>query len=375
MTDLFEIEAPTTTTSLELRRLQREERRRRRRLRTLAASAVALVIFALGASIAWSFVQALRPPPNEVADYTGVGQGMVQIVINPGEDGRAIADTLLENGVIASTGAFILEWNDNQDAARLIQPGYYLLQREMKAEYALQYLMDPDRRLVTNITIPEGWTEAKILDRVASVTGYSLEEVQTIAANTEALGLPEEAGGNLEGWLFPETYSFNPGVNPTDVLAEMVSTTVSMLEDKGVPRDQWERTLIIASIVEREAKIDSDRPLVASVIENRLKNGMALELCSTVNYFTGRSGIPTASELQTANPYNTYINVGLPPGPIASPGEASIDAAITPAQTDYLFFATVNLLTGETRFAATFPEHLQNVELLHQWCRENDGEC
>jgi len=375
MTDLFEIEAPTTTTSLELRRLQREERRRRRRLRTLAASAVALVIFALGASIAWSFVQALRPPPNEVADYTGVGQGMVQIVINPGEDGRAIADTLLENGVIASTGAFILEWNDNQDAARLIQPGYYLLQREMKAEYALQYLMDPDRRLVTNITIPEGWTEAKILDRVASVTGYSLEEVQTIAANTDALGLPEEAGGNLEGWLFPVTYNFNPGVNPTDVLAEMVSTTVSMLEDKGVPRDQWEHTLTVASIVEREAKIDSDRPLVASVVENRLKSGMPLELCSTVNYFTGRPGIPTPAELQTANPYNTYINVGLPPGPIASPGEASIDAAITPAQTDYLFFATVNLLTGETRFAATFAEHLQNVEILRQWCRDNEGEC
>ena len=122
MTDLFEIEAPTTTTSLELRRLQREERRRRRRLRPLAATAVALVIFALGASIAWSFVQALKPVTDEVADFTGVGQGTVQIVVNPGEDGRAIAATLLENGVIASEGAFILEWNDNQDAARLIQP-------------------------------------------------------------------------------------------------------------------------------------------------------------------------------------------------------------------------------------------------------------
>jgi UPF0755 protein len=375
MTDLFEIEAPTTTTSLELRRLQREERRRRRRLRTLAATAVGLVIFALGASIAWSFIQALKPVTNELEDFAGVGQGAVQIIIEPGEDGRAIAETLLENGVIASKGAFILEWNNNQDAARLIQPGYYLLQREMKAAYALQYLMDPDRRLATNITIPEGWTQAKIFERIASVTGYSLAEVETIAADTEAIGLPPEAAGNLEGWLFPLTYSFNPGVTPTEVLAEMISTTQTMLEDKGVSRDRWESTLTLASLVEREAKLDADRPLVAGVIQNRLDIGMALELCSTVNYFTGRKGIPTTAETQTANPFNTYLNIGLPPAPIASPGEASIDAAIAPAQNDYLFFATVNLLTGETRFAATFPEHLQNVEVLRQWCRENDGEC
>ena len=90
-------------------------------------------------------------------------------------------------------------------------------------------------------------------------------------------------------------------------------------------------------------------------------------LCSTVNYFTGRPGVATLAETQTPNPYNTYLNLGLPPGPIASPGEASIDAAISPAQNDYLFFVTVDLITGETRYATTYTEHLQNVEILGQW--------
>ncbi len=375
MTDLFEVEAPTTTTSLELRRLQREERRRRRHLRTLGATAVAIVIFALGAGVAWSFVQALKPATDEVQDYPGVGQGTVQIVVNPGDNGAAIATTLFQNGVIASEGAFLLATYANPEGARGIQPGYYLLQREMKAEYALQYLLDPDRKLEVIISIPPTWTETKILDRIASVTGYSLAEVQAAAADTAAIGLPPEAGGNLEGWLFPTRYSFNPGVNPTDALAEMVSTMVSKLEDKGVPREQWESTLIIASLVEREAMIDSDRPLIASVIQNRLNQGLTLGIDATIAYYTGHKGMPTAADLAEDEPYNTRIHLGLPPGPICSPGEPSIDAAITPAQTDFLWFVAVNLLTGETRFSATYAEFLQNVELLHQWCRENGSEC
>jgi UPF0755 protein len=373
MTDLFEIEAPTTTTSLELRRLQRDMRRRQRRIRALIASAIGLVVFALAASASWNFVQALSPKSEGIADYEGSGQGQVQVIINAGDDGATIAKTLYENGVIASEQAFINETYANPDAAKKIQPGYYVLPKEMKAEFALGALLDNDRRITRDITIPEGYRLTQILDRVASITGYSIEEVEAAAADTEALQLPAEAGGNLEGWLFPSTYRFNPDVHPAEVLATMVETTVSVLENEGVPRDQWERILTEASLIEKEAGSDADRPLVASVIENRLDRGMHLEFCSTIRYFLPGGLSVTIAETQTPNEYNTYLNAGLPPGPIASPGEASIKAAIEPADTNYLYFVTVNPVTGETRFAATFPEHQKNQALFKQWCNDNGG--
>ncbi|MBN2177005.1 MAG: endolytic transglycosylase MltG [Demequinaceae bacterium] len=373
MTDLFEIEAPTTTTSLELRRLQRDARRHQRRIRTLIASAIALVVFALGASIAWNFLQAFKSADGTVADYTGYGQGQVQIIINVGDDGLAVGKTLQENGVVASVDAF---WNAclaKPGAFEKVQPGYYVLPKEMKAEYALSALLDRDRKIEKNITIVEGKTVEWILDKVASITGYSIEEVQAVAADVEALGLPEEAGGNLEGWLFPSTYSFDPDVHPQDVLAKMVQTTVTVLERNGIPREDWQETLIIASLIEREAGSDADRPLVSSVIQNRLSRGMHLEFCSTIRYFLPGGLSVTTAETQTKNPYNTYLNAGLPPGPIASPGEASIKAAYEPAESNYLFFVTVNPVTGETRFAATLPEHNANKALYKQWCTDNGG--
>jgi UPF0755 protein len=373
MTDLFEIEAPTTTTSLELRRLQRDQKRRQRRIRTLIVSAIALVVFALAASVAWNFIQAFRPQSEGIADYEGVGQGQVQIIIEPGDDGATIAKTLYDNGVVASEQAFIVETYANPDAAKRIQPGYYVLPREMKAEYALTALLENDRRITRDITIPEGYRLTQILDRVASVTGYSLEEVEAAAVDTDALLLPAEAGGNLEGWLFPSTYSFNPDVHPAEVLATMIATTVAVLEDEAVPRDQWERTLIVASLIEKEAGSDADRGLVASVIENRLDRGMRLEFCSTIRYFLPGGLSVTIAETQTPNEYNTYLNAGLPPTPIASPGEASIRAAIEPTESNYLYFVTVNPVTGETRFAATFPEHQKNQALFKAWCNENGG--
>ncbi len=373
MTDLFEIEAPTTTTSLELRRLQRDARRHQRRIRTLIASAIGLVVLALGASIAWNFVQALKPPADVVKDYTGYGQGQVQVIVNPGDDGATIANTLYENGVVASPQAFIQAAYDNPDAALKIQPGYYILPREMKAEYALGAFLDRDRKIERTITIIEGKTVSWILDKVSSITGYSIEEVQSVAADTEALGLPPEADGSLEGWLFPSTYSFNPDVHPADVLALMIETTVTVLERNDIPPEAWQRTLTIASLIEREAGSDADRPLVSSVIQNRLARDMRLEFCSTIRYFLPGGLSVTTAETQTESPYNTYLHTGLPPGPIASPGEASIKAAYEPADTSYLFFVTVNPVTGETRFAATLPEHNANKALFKQWCSDNGG--
>ncbi len=373
MTDLFEAE-PTSTTSLDMRRLQRRKRRATRRKWTLVATAVGLVVLALGGSIAYNFFQSLGGGEVAIEDFEGTGQGTVQVIIESGDTGAQIAQTLYDAGVVASTEAFIQAYNDNPDSAS-IQAGYYFMQREMSAASAVLQLLDPDYREIRTITVVEGKTLDTYYQKIADLTDYTKEEVAEAAEDTEALGLPEEADGNLEGWLFPSTYSFNPGVTPTDVLSTMVSTTIAVLERNGVSEENWEDTLIVASLVEREARQDKDRAKIAGVIYNRLDLDMMLQLDSTVKYISPSEGVFTSDDERAIDsPYNTYLYTGLPPGPIAGPGEASIQAAIDPANHDYLYFVTVNLTTGKTKYAETYEEHLVNVQQLQEWYAKNSDD-
>ncbi len=374
MTDLFEAEVATTTT-LDLRRLQRQQRRATRRKWTLVLSAVGLVVLAIGGSAALNFVKdTFAVDESVVADYEGVGTGTVTVIVEAGQSGSDIAKTLYEAGVIASEQAFINVASAQGSGANQIKPGHYFMARQMKAEYALLYLLDDDRRDVRKITIPEGNRVEYYFQKIADLTGYSLEDVEKAAADHDAIGLPPEAQGSIEGWLFPATYQFNPGVSPTDVLSAMVTKTQQTLQAQGVPRDQWLRVLTIASLIEREAKLDVDRPLISGVIHNRLNSGMKLELDATVKYFAPSEGaFVTADDKKIDNPYNTYMYAGLPPGPIAGPGAKSIEAAWLPAEHSYVFYVTVDLWTGETRYAETYPEHLKNVEILRAWYAEHGG--
>lgn len=367
MTDLFEAEV-TTTTSLDLRRLQRQQRRAQRRKWALVLVAVGLVFVAVAGSIAKSFVDnTFVKDTSVVADYKDAGQGTVQVIIAPGDIGGTIATTLYDQGVVASREAFLTAWNANPDSNG-IKPGYYFLQREMKAQYALEALLDPNNRELRTITIPEGRTLDYYYQKIVEATGADLATVETAAKDTEGLGLPAEAGGNLEGWLFPSTYQFDPGVTPAKALSAMIAETIKQLDAQGVAPADREKILIVASLVEREAKLAEDRPLIAGVIYNRLAKDMKLEFDSTVKYVAPSEGVFTSDEDRaTDSPYNTYKYAGLPPGPIAGPGALSIAAAVAPAQNSYLFFVTINLETGETAYAETFPEHQKNVQLLQAW--------
>ncbi len=367
MTDLFEAEV-TTTTSLDLRRLQRQQRRAQRRKWALVLVAVGLVFVAVAGSIAKSFVDnTFVKDTSVVADYKDAGQGTVQVIIAPGDIGGTIATTLYNQGVVASREAFLAAWDANKDSNGIL-PGYYFLQREMKAQYALEALLDPNNRELRTITIPEGRTLDYYYQKIVEATGADLATVETAAKDTEGLGLPAEAGGNLEGWLFPSTYQFDPGVTPAKALSAMIAETIKQLDAQGVAAADREKILTVASLVEREAKLAADRPIIAGVIYNRLAKDMKLELDSTVKYLAPSEGVFTSDQDRaTDSPYNTYMYPGLPPGPIAGPGAASIAAAVTPAQSNYLFFVTVNLDTGETAYAETFPEHQKNVQLLQAW--------
>ncbi|WP_084078233.1 endolytic transglycosylase MltG [Demequina sp. NBRC 110057] len=375
MTDLFEAEA-TTTTSLDLRRLQRQKRRAARRKWTAIIVAVALVLVAVAVSVASNFVSALGGDgeSDAVSDYDGAGQGVVQVVIEQGDTGADMAQTLYEAGVVASPQSFTQEFNSRPDEALSITAGYYFMQKEMKAEFAMDALLDPSNRDELKITIPEGKGVDVYFQSIANLTGHTAEEVAAIAEDTDALGLPAEAEGNLEGWLFPSTYTFNPDVEPAEMLSTMVAETIKKLDKYDVPVEDRERILTVASLVEKEAKKDEDRPMIAGVIYNRLDIDMKLQFDSTVKYIAPSEGVWTSEEDRAIDsPYNTYMYTGLPPTPIAAPGEASIEAAVNPAEHDYTYFVTVNLETGETAYATTLDEHLKNVEILNKWVAENQS--
>lgn len=371
MTDLFEAEA-TTTSTLDLRRLQRAQRRATRRKWTLVLSSVALVLFAIAASTAWNFATDLvAEDENVIADYEGAGTGTVTVIVNPGDSGRDMAKTLFENGVVASEDAFIQAYNANP-ASGTIKPGHYFMAREMKASYAVEFLLDPDRRDVRKITVPEGHQLAFYFQKIADLTGATVQEVEQAASQHDVIGLPPEANGKLEGWLFPSTYSFNPGVTPTDVLSAMVSKTIRVLDENGVPAERRNEILTIASLIEREAGLEVDRPMISGVIKNRLEDGMRLQLDATIKYYAPSEGaFVTEADKQIDNPYNTYMYTGLPPGPISGAGEKSIQAALNPTDHEYMYYVTVDLLSKETLYAVTYAEHLENVKVLNAWLQSN----
>lgn len=369
------------------KRALREERRKAavRRRRALVAVLVAIVIIGAGGYFVWTrgvdFFSSLGglgsgSDTEEVADFPGPGAGEQQVTVNAGDSGAAIGQTLEAAGVVASQQAFVAAYNVNSAAAG-IQPGTYTLFKEMKASDAVSALLDVTKRSDYIVEIPNGFRAEQVVARIAKLTAVPEADVLAAMADTAATGLPAEANGSYEGWLAPSQYQFPLGTPPVEMITEMVAKTVVTMDELGVaPGAERQVLLTKASLVEREAARAEDRPLVASVIENRLAIDMKLQFDSTVHYAFGGSEDATTTKEQRADPnlHNTYYHKGLPVGPIASPGLESLQAALNPADTDYIFFVTINLDTGETRFAETKPEHDKNAELYYDWIDENSSE-
>ncbi|GEL45017.1 ABC transporter substrate-binding protein [Cellulomonas hominis] len=354
------------------------KQRKHRRRRSVVVLVLALALVGGAAFVVWSVVGGLftgGSAEETVQDYPGPGSGEVQVTVASGDTGVAIGQTLHDAGVVATVKAFTDAYAANPGATS-IQPGTYALQLEMRAADAVNALLDEANRVSSRVTIPEGYTAAQVYQRIYEVTTIPVEDLQAAAADPAAIGLPAEANGNVEGWLFPSTYEVEPGTTAAGLLSQMVAQTTSQLTSKGVPQDRWEDVLIRASIIEREAKHDEDRPKMARAIQNRLDIAMPLQIDAIVAYGLGKSGTElTYADTKDAqppyNPYNVYKLPGLPPTPIASPGGASIDAVLNPAEGDWLFWVTVNLDTGETKFASTFDEHQEYRDELRAWQEAN----
>lgn len=353
--------------------------------RGIFAVVLALAVLVGGGWFAYSkihdaYVQITTPED----DYVGEGKGSVDVVIPRGAGLTEIGDVLYEAGVVKSVRKFRSEALNSGSIDKL-QAGRYQLKKELPAETALKMLLDPANLKRIWITFPEGTTVKEQQSRMASELGLSQKQIDATVSRKGELGLPQWAGkqGGLEGYLFPARYDVAEPIDAFAIIKKQVSefNLVANRTDladraKTLGRSPAE-ILTVASIIEGESHDPDYQPLIAAVIYNRMEKDMKLEMDSTVHYAVGKSGAVTTTdaERKTDSPYNTYLNAGLPPGPINNPGESAIKAALSPADTEALYFVTVDLDTGETLFANTLEEHQVNVKKFQEYCQANKGKC
>ena len=386
--DIFggEEEHPPAEPPRELRRRDlhaKPPRRHGRRWLVLLLTAV--VVLVVG-TVAWSSISPLVSKitslgHSDPTDYPGPGTGQVTVVVKQGDTGEDIATTLKAAGVVLTRTAYLDSARANPEASAAIQPGTYLLRAKMTGAEAFAMLSDPANRQGGGVTVREGLWKSEIFDLLAKQTGTPPADYVAAAKDTKALGLPAAAKGNLEGYLFPATYDFPDGMSAAAQLKTMVAKAVEQFTSAGLTPATMERTVIVASIVEAEARGEADRGKVARVIENRIKNTGApnyglLQLDSTVSYGAQhRSVTTTDAERADPNPWNTYVHKGLPIGPIGNPGLKAVEAALHPTPGPWLFFVAVNPITGETKFATTQAEHDRDVAQFQAFCQAHPGTC
>ncbi|MFS8199703.1 endolytic transglycosylase MltG [Streptomyces sp. CWNU-52B] len=230
---------------------------------------------------------------------------------------------------------------------------------------AVPLLSTDEKKEPQALVIPEGWRSGQVYEAMDKVLALPAGTSKKSLDRTP-LKLPNDASGNPEGYLFPATYPIDKKTTPTSLLSSMVDTANKKFGGgtvtAGAERNAMNvyQTVTVASIVQAEAATRADMGKVARVIYNRLDRGMPLQMDSTINYALNRSTLRTSqNDTQLESPYNTYARMGLPPTPIANPGEEAMRAAVAPTQGDWLYFVTVK--RGDTRFTADYGEHKKNV--------------
>jgi peptidoglycan lytic transglycosylase G len=329
----------------------------------LALSVVVALLVGAGAGYYYVYRTYLHPP-----DFAGPGTTPRVVRIFPGDTATVVGQRLQQDGVVASARAFSNAAKASGQGSAL-EPGYYRVRLHMNAALAFALLLKPSSREQTKVTIPEGWRLSQIIAALGRDTGNPQGYQQAIK-NVPALNLPSFAKGHAEGYLFPATYDVQPNTPPLKVLQQMVTRFDAEAADLHLPAAAAHAELtqsdviIVASLIQAEGKHLADFPKIARVIYNRLNSSpqIPLQLDSTVMYALYTHGVRVTTDQQVAqhlkvkSPYNTFLHTGLPPGPIDSPGDAAIKAALHPAHGSWMYFVTVDPKTGLTKFTSSFAQ-------------------
>jgi UPF0755 protein len=326
---------------------------------SMAARRAAVRLPALALAAAAAIAAACGGEPHGVPEH---------VVIPMGASFRAAAESLGRAGIVEWPRAFRV-YASVTHRDRVLKAGTYLLQRGISWSQALDALTG-GKGLVHTITIPEGWSLADMVPALSHALLVPPESIEAAARDTALLSRVGATSGTLEGFLFPDTYAFPDGTTARTAIGEMVHE----FEREWKPQWDGERAALgmsrnevvtLASIIEKEARLSEERPVISAVYHNRLRLGMPLQADPTIQYALGHHvGRVTFKDLDVVSPYNTYRHPGLPPGPIGSPGTASLDAAVTPAAVPYLYFVAAP--DGHHEFRTTFAEHTEaRQELRH----------
>lgn len=287
----------------------------------------------------------------------------VHVAIPEGATTSEIAATLHDNGVITSPTIFrLLVWLKGNGGD--FKAGDYLFNKGIHFAEAFS-ILEGGPNFQARFTLPEGLTVKQDASRISEATSITADDFQAAAASGDYDFplIPAESQDNLEGFLFPKTYSVAKDVSASQVIRMLLNQFEAETRDVEWSRAQGlgitpYQAVIIASMIEREAAVDDERPLVAAVIFNRLKKDMPLQIDATVQYALPEwKGVLTYNDLKTDSPYNTYLHKGLPPGPICSPGLPSIQAALNPADVDYLYYVATG--DGHHFFTSDYNEFLR----------------
>jgi UPF0755 protein len=315
----------------------------------LVGVGLGLAAFAVG--------QALAPPPALLSES--------RIVEIPPQQGVLDIGRLLEAAGVIRSGPAFVALAVLRGTARSLKAGEYEIPPGSSLLATLQ-LLEAGKVKPHLIVLPEGFALRELARQLEAEAVARAEDVLRVAASrgfTESLGI--DADG-LEGYLFPDTYRVTKGMRVEEILERIVRrfrekiATADVLERARARGLTLHELVTLASIIEKETAVPEERPIIAGVFWNRLRRDMPLQADPTVAYAVGKDGqAPTRADLQLDHPYNTYRNRGLPPGPIANPGRAAIEAALAPAAVPYLFFVSID--DRRHHFSVTLEEHNQAV--------------
>lgn len=333
--------------------------------------AVGLVLAATGSAAyyVWSGLQ-----PTRASDTP------VRVTIERGMKAQKVAELLEEKGLIRDAQLFS-SWLKLKNEGSRFQAGIYELTPGMSRDEIVEKLNKGDivAEATMRFTIPEGWTIEQIAERISQNGMITKQQFLEAAANranwtgsawTSLIPPDDNLLHPLEGYLFPDTYEMKTESSAVDIINRMLSELDRKL---GQLPEDWQATmhdreltlhelLTIASLIEREVVVDEERALVAGVIENRLRENMPLQIDATIQYLLDKPRELLLEDLKVESPYNTYLNPGLPPGPIASPSLKSIEAALYPEETEYFYYVTKKDGSNTHLFAKTLREHQRNIE-------------